>query len=335
MAQAARIDTVNRELTDFRAEISGSISALEDKIDTTRAKIDAIKEEAGATRSRLSSLEEEIEGVTSQAEALEQRSTEATASLSRYMIDASEVYQKVERVTVTIGDGQNSVGSGFILDDNAHVLTAHHVMENLPQIYVVMYDGSVSKATSLGHCALSDIAVLKLDKKPDIEPLPLADSSRIKIGEPVIAIGNPFDLRDTLTSGIVIQINRFTEIQYNTQSRWVSNLIQFDAAANFGNSGGPLANAHGEIIGVIIARINPNEGDGIYYAVTANKIKRVADAIIASGSFDYPWVGVTITNLTTQVAQNRTLDTANGILVTAITIQSPARAQPESRSTTS
>ena len=105
----------------------------------------------------------------------------------------------------------------------------------------------------------------------------------------------------------------------------VPNLIQFDAPVNPGNSGGPLANANGEVVGIVVARINPSEGDGIYWAVSSNKAKRVATALIAHGSFDYPWIGTGIADLTPQIVQDRALETANGVLVTEIFDNSPAQ----------
>jgi S1-C subfamily serine protease len=133
----------------------------------------------------------------------------------------------------------------------------------------------------------------------------------------VVAIGNPFGLRDTLTVGIVSYVNRVSE---------VANLIQFDAAVNPGNSGGPLANSSGEIVGVVTARIPPDEGDGICYAISSNKAKRVAAALIEYGFFDYPWLGVSTADLTPQIVQDRALETANGALVGEVLHGSPAEA---------
>jgi serine protease Do len=170
--------------------------------------------------------------------------------------------------------------------------------------------------------------VLKLESSPTIELPPLADSGKIRIGEPVIAIGSPGDsntplgLKDTLTSGIISQVNRYVDVEGN----WVANMLQFDAAVNFGNSGCPLANSSGEVVGMVTARIDPNLGDGIYYAVSSNKVKRVAAAIIQSGSFAYPWVGVGITDLTPQAVQDKSLETANGVLVSDVFSDGPAEA---------
>jgi len=324
--QAARVDAVRDELTNLRTETLKSISVLEDKIGETRAEIGTLEEEIGTTQNQIASLENEIGGALSQVENLEERLADDIAELSSSILDASEVYQRVSQATVRINDGQSTVGSGFILDADGHVVTAHHVVENLSQIYVILPDGMVSEATNIGHCQHSDIAVLELEDNPAIEPPPLVDSSRVRIGEPIVTIGSPLDLRDTLTAGIISQVNRFAEIQYDTQSRWVANLLQFDAAVNAGNSGCPLANSDGDIIGIVIARIYPTEGDGIYYAVAANKVRRVAEALIDEGSFDYPWIGIGINDLTPKLVQERALETANGVLVSAVFSDSPAEA---------
>lgn len=326
MKQAARIDAVSDELVTLRTETRSSISTLEDRIGETLTEIDALKKEIGTTQNRIALLEDEIDGVSSQVDIVEERLTGAVTELSRSVMDASVVYQRVSQATVRINDGQNTIGSGFILDTEAHVVTAQHVIEGLSEIYIILHDGRISKATEIGHCQVSDIAVLKLEENPDIKPPQLADSSLIRIGEPVVALGSPLDLRDSLTAGIISQINRSTEIQYDGQSRWVANLLQFDAPVNPGNSGCPLANSAGEVIGIVIARVNPTEGDGIYYAIAANKVKRVAMALIERGSFGYPWIGVDIASLTPQIVEDMALETVNGVLVAGVYNNSPAEA---------
>ncbi len=317
MEQTARVDTVNDELITLRTETLTSLGALEDSIKETGGEIDALEGEIGIAKNRMASLEDEIGGVASQVDTLEDKITGAIAEFSSSVMDASEVYQEILQATVRISDGQSVAGSGFILDTESHVVTNYHVVDGLSQIYVLLHDGRISRATNIGYCQFSDIAVLKLEDNPAIEPPPLADSSQVRIGEPVVAIGSPFDLRDTLTAGIISQVNRLAEL---------ANLLQFDAAVNPGNSGCPLANANGEVIGMCVSRINAVEGDGISYAISANKVKRVTTALIAQGYFDYPWIGVGITDLTPQIVQDRDLETANGVLVMEVFSDSPAAA---------
>jgi S1-C subfamily serine protease len=129
-------------------------------------------------------------------------------------------------------------------------------------------------------------------------------------------------MQNTLTSGIISQVNRYENIGGN----YIANLLQFDAAVNPGNSGGPLLNSNGQVIGIVVARIDVNEGSGIYLGIASNKVKRVADAIIAKGSFDYPLIGTNnIADLTPQEVKDKSLDTANGVLVSSVTSGGPAQ----------
>jgi S1-C subfamily serine protease len=335
--QDARIDTVSDELISLRTETLSKLGTLEGQIGDTLADIDTLEGEIGTIEEQIVDMENEISLAASELDIMDERLTdavnefsEAVSEFSGSVMDAGEVYEKVSQATVRINNGQSTAGSGFILDTEGHVITARHVVDGLSPIYVIMHDGMISKATVVGSCEFSDVAVLQLEKNPDIEPPPLGDSSQIKIGEPVIALGSPGDsgkplgLRDTLTAGIVSQVNRYIMITDGTESRWVPNLLQFDAAVNFGNSGCPLANADGEIIGIVVARIYPTEGDGIYYAVSSNKAKRVITAIIDHGFFEYPWVGVSIADLTPQAAQDNGLETVNGVLVSSVFSGSPA-----------
>ncbi len=269
-----------------------------------------------------------INDVTSGIEALDERIRNTEANLSTSIITADDIFDKVHQATVRITDGDSVIGSGYIMDIHGNVITAHHVIEDISTIYVMMYDGRISRANVVGSCSFSDVAVLKLENNPAIIPPPMGDSSLIRVGEPVVAIGSPGDgenplaLRDTLTSGIISQVNRFINVEGNS----IPNLLQFDAAVNFGNSGCPLFNTNGEIIGLVIARIDPVSGDGINWAVASNKVRRVAEAVIANGSFAYPWVGTGISDLTPEFVEEQSLETANGVLLGEIFTGGPAQA---------
>jgi S1-C subfamily serine protease len=324
--QTARVDSINDELITLRTETLNKLRVLDNRIEESQDDIDALEKETEVTQNQVAAIEDEIGGVASQVDALEDSITDAVAKFSRSVIDTGKVYEVVSQATVRINDGQKTVGSGIIFDTEGHVVTAYHVIDGLSNIYVILPDGRVSKATTIGQCEFSDIAALKLEDNPGIEPPPWTDSSQVQVGEPVVAIGSPFDLRDTLTAGIISQVNRLEEIQFGTERRSIANLLQFDAAVNSGNSGCPLANSDGEIIGVVVARIQPTEGDGIYYAVASNKVKRVVAALIEQGSFDYPWIGVGIADLTPQIVLDMALETANGVLVSVVYNNTPAEA---------
>ncbi len=283
---------------------------LEDKVDANLAMIDTLEERVSGNAERLDTVTQEL------AE---------TTELAGSVINAQDVYRKASAAVVRISNGQRTIGSGFIYDPEGHILTAHHVIDKLDKIYVIVSDGRIFPARVIGSCVFSDVAVLKIDDEPGIEPPEMADSSNIRIGDPVAAIGSPFDLAESLNTGVVSQVNRFAEIEYDGQTRWVASLVQFDAAVNFGNSGGPLLNSSGGVIGLVIARIEPGEGDGVYYAVSSNKVKRVADAIINQGYFEYPWLGVDISDLTPQQVQDMGLESINGVIVSRVVSDGPAQ----------
>lgn len=324
--QAGRIDAVSNELTSLRGETSSRFNAIQDDIDATQTSIGSLGDKIDGALNSISDLKGEMSDATAKINTLQDNLAGVTSGLSQSVLDGGEVYQKVSQATVRISDGERTIGSGFIYDSESHVVTANHVIENLTNIYVILPDGRTSKAITAGSSPQSDVAILTMANKLAVEPPTLADSAKIRVGEPVAVIGSPFDLPETLTTGVVSQTNRYTEIKNDIQSRWVPNLIQFDAAANFGNSGGPLANSEGKIIGLVIARVDPNLGDGVYYAVASNKVKKVAESLISRGSFDYPWLGVSLINLTPQVVETRGLETTNGALVKEIAADSPAKA---------
>ncbi len=326
--QASRINSLSMAFGNLRIETQETFSSLEAQLEETRAAVDAANKDLAAAKALINSVESEISGVSSNVESLNERITSTETDISGSVINAGNVYEKVSRATVRITNGQRVIGSGFFFDNEGHVVTAQHVISALTQIYIIMDDGRVSRATATGSCQYSDVAVLKLEISNSIEPLPFADSSKVRIGEPVITLGSPANsdiplgMKDTLTSGIISQVNRYVDVE----GYLVANMLQFDAAANFGNSGCPLANSSGEVVGMVTARIAPNLGDGIYFAVSSNKVKRVAEAIIKSGSFAYPWIGVIITDLTPQMVKEKSLETINGILVADVISDGPAKA---------
>jgi 2-alkenal reductase len=322
-AQAARIDAVSGQIDKLRQETRGNFETLQGQLDETSSEINALSENLTSAGERIAGLEDETASLASNLTGLAGRVTETEKKLSGTAFDAGKVYADISRVTVTITDGQRVIGSGFIYDAQGHVVTAYHVIAGLSPIYVVMNDGTFSLADITGYSAYSDVGVLKLVNNTSVTPPRIADSSLVKIGDQVVAIGSPLGLKNTLTAGRVSQVNRYTS--YETLTNWIANLIQFDAPVNPGNSGGPLINTEGEITGLVVARINVTEGDGIYWAVASNKFKRVADAIIAGGYFPYPWVGVSIRNITPQEARDKGLGTINGVYVTDVVSGSPAR----------
>jgi len=321
------IDTLSRQLADQQEEITAQLGAVSDEVEarfgtveegiqSNLAMLDAlgneIAEEAALTESRIAGLEAGISNITGEL-------TEMGP-----LLNADVVYQAVSQSVVAVSDGEHTIGSGFIYDNDGHVVTAHHVVDELTTIYVVLPDGRTTPASVVGSCPLSDVAVLALERQFDVMPLTLADSAGTSIGEPVVTIGSPLDEDWTITAGIVSQLGRYEEVGNGTESRWIANLIQFDAPANFGNSGGPLFNVAGEVIGIVIARVGPELGYGIAFAVSSNKVRRVADAIIEQGSFAYPWLGVEVSDITPLMAELIGRESVHGVLVEQVSPGGPA-----------
>ena len=250
-----------------------------------------------------------------------------------------EVYELVNPGVVSIrginGD-DNSLGSGFVVDQEGHIITNYHVVEGADQLEIAFPSGKKTHAEVLGTDLDSDIAVIKVELDPaDLHPLYLSDSDLIRVGQTVVAIGNPFGFRGTMTVGIVSGLGRSMESLHDAPGGGVfsaGDIIQTDAAINPGNSGGPLINLNGEVVGVNRAIYTNNfssSGDpvssGLGFAISINIVKRVLPALIAEGEYAYPYVGITSINdlsLLQQEALN--LTRATGVYVNRITTGSPA-----------
>lgn len=183
-------------------------------------------------------------------------------------------------------------GSGSIIDRQGHVLTNHHVIDGARQISVTLFNGEAYPAELIGQDPDNDIAILKIDAPEDqLFPIPFGDSSRLRVGQRILAIGNPFGLERTMSDGIISSLNR----QLPTRNRrTMKSIIQIDAALNQGNSGGPLLNTRGELIGMNTA-IATSTGDnaGIGFSIPSNTIRRVVPQLIANGRVIRPTIGIT------------------------------------------
>ena len=212
-----------------------------------------------------------------------------------------------------------ALGSGFIIDAKGIVVTNNHVIKGAEDILVRVNGGKEYKVTIIGSDPLSDIAVLKMETKDKFIPVKFGDSDKARIGDWVIAIGNPFGLGGTVTSGIISARNRSIGL-----SRY-EDFIQTDASINQGNSGGPLFNMDGDVIGINTAILSPTgASSGIGFAIPSNSAKRVIDQLIEFGETKRGWLGVRIQVVTKEIADAEKLDKPRGALVSNVAEGSPS-----------
>jgi S1-C subfamily serine protease len=214
-------------------------------------------------------------------------------------------------------------GSGSIIDVKGHILTNHHVVANAQKLEVTLADGSKWPAKLIGSDPDNDLAVIKIEApKEKLKVIPMGDSKSLRIGQKVLAIGNPFGLQRTLTTGIISSLGRTIRSEVGTL---IEDVIQTDAAINPGNSGGPLLNSEGEIVGINSAIISPTGGSvGIGFAIPVNTAKKVVPELIAKGYVTYPYIGATIQSLIPEMAKYLKLKIERGAMISEVVKGGPA-----------
>jgi S1-C subfamily serine protease len=223
-------------------------------------------------------------------------------------MSVNAVYRKAQNAVVEIhanttsqlGQQGEAQGSGFVFDRQGHILTNDHVVSDASSVRVQFANGASYSATVVGTDPSTDLAVLDVDAPVDVlKPLPLGDSSALVVGDPVVAIGSPFGLEGTVTAGIVSALHRSMQAPNDFT---INDSIQTDAAINHGNSGGPLLNLRGEVVG-INAQIESDSGDnaGIGFAIPSNTIKGIANQLISSGKVQHAYLGVIVSPIPASV----------------------------------
>jgi S1-C subfamily serine protease len=275
-------------------------------------------------------------------------STEATATgpvaagsaappLIGNSFEPAKIYASRSGGVVTIysfyKDGQRSQGSGFVVSDEGHILTNSHVVTDAGQgttvqsasrVYVVFADGDRIPGEIVGWDLFDDTGLIKVDPRDHaVTPVPLGDSSRVVVGEPVAAIGSPFGEESSLAVGVVSATDR--SIRSLTSAYDVSGAIQIDAPINHGNSGGPLLDARGRVIG-INAQIRSDSGnaEGVGFAIPINSARRSMEQLISTGRVAYAYVGVTTQDVTPAVARRFDLGAERGALIQSVVDGAPA-----------
>lgn len=234
------------------------------------------------------------------------------------------VYEQVNRSVVNITtkmrnetffgseSEEEGAGSGSVLDKQGHVLTNYHVIQDAQEVTTTLFDGKSYEATYVGGDPINDIAIIKINAPPEIlYPVTLGDSSKLKVGMRVFAIGNPFGLERTLTTGVISSLNRSLSIHGN---RTIKSIIQIDASINPGNSGGPLVNSHAQLIGMNTAIASrTGQSAGVGFAIPVNLISRIITELIQHGKVIRPEIGIA-----------RVYQTDEGLLVAALVPGGPA-----------
>jgi S1-C subfamily serine protease len=265
----------------------------------------------------------------------------AIAQLVQLEQEVIQVYEGVSRGVVNITNHsygydfffrpvpQEGSGSGIVYDKDGHIITNYHVVEDASELSVTLADDTTVPAQVVGADPSSDLAVLRIDVAPEhLQPVPMGDSESLRVGQFVVAIGNPFGFEHTLTVGVVSALGRVIE---SPDERFIGEVIQTDAAINPGNSGGPLLDLSGQIIGVNTAIFSPSQASaGIGFAVPASTVRRVVPALLERGFFPHPWLGVSLVwNLTPERRQllreaGMNVPVDEGVLIVEATPNSPA-----------
>ena len=226
--------------------------------------------------------------------------------------------QRSEDVATT-----NGVGSGFVFDKNGHIITNAHVVENSDKVVVTFLDGRSYNAEMIGIDPSTDISVIRVDADSSLlKPLLIGDSSNLKVGMQVAAIGNPFGLSGSMTSGIVSALGRLLPQESGFS---IPDVIQTDAAINPGNSGGPLLNSRGEVVGINTAiQSATGEFTGVGFAIPSNTVAKIVPKLISDGIYHHPWVGIAGRDINPDLAKVLHLTDARGFLIVNVVEGSPA-----------
>ncbi len=259
----------------------------------------------------------------------ENRVAEATP-LSSKSLSLIEIFEKSEAGVVKVNvqrggteDVTGGIGSGFVFDKKGHIISNAHVVKDANKVVITFLDGKSYNADIIGIDEYTDIAVIKVNADLSLlYPLPIGDSSNLKVGEEIAAIGNPFGLSGSMTSGIISQLGRLLPTSSNYQ---IPDVIQTDAAINPGNSGGPLLNMRGEIVGINTAiQSTTGEFTGVGFSIPSQTIAKIVPTLIKNGEYKHPWIGIAGRDIDPDMANVLNLKDAVGFLVITVVEDSPA-----------
>jgi len=276
----------------------------------------------------ISKVVEKIEGIEKKIEGIEKK-IEGIADIINVDVEFSlaEVFEMAEESVVQVNvlrGNDGGIGSGFVYSNEGYVITNQHVVQDSSKVTVTFLDGESYIGDVIGKDRDLDIAVVKVNASNTtrLQPLIIGDSSKLTVGEKIAAIGNPFGLSGSITSGIVSQIGRLLPQDTGYS---IPDVIQTDAAINPGNSGGPLFNMKGEVVGINTAiQSTTGEFTGVGFAVPSNTVKKVVPVLIKDGEFKHPWMGISGTDVDPELAEMRDLKSSKGFVVISVIEGSPA-----------
>jgi S1-C subfamily serine protease len=235
----------------------------------------------------------------------EQTTIDVFEKFSRSVVHITSLASRRDRITMDVTEIPQGTGSGIVWDQDGHIVTNFHVVQEGDRANVTLNDGTTYPATIVGTTPDKDLAVLKIDAPPQkLLPLPVGQSSNLKVGQKVLAIGNPFGLDETLTTGVISGLGR--EIK-SVSGRPIQDVIQTDASINPGNSGGPLLDSSGRLIGINTAIYSPSGANaGIGFAVPVDTVNQIVPQLMKYGKITRPGLGISI--LADQIAQQNRID---------------------------
>ena len=269
------------------------------------------------------SITSETDAIDDYAETVEEKQSGYSKNLSLV-----EIFEKVEPSVVRVNvqrteESVGGIGSGFVFDKKGHIITNAHVVKDAKKVVVTFLDGRSYNAEIIGIDEYTDIAAIKVNTDlSTLEPVSLGDSSSLKVGEPIAAIGNPFGLSGSMTSGIVSQVGRLlpTDNQYS-----IPDVIQTDAAINPGNSGGPLLNMMGGVVGINTAiQSTTGSNTGVGFAIPSQTVAKIIPTLIEEGEYKHPWIGISGRDIDPDMAKVMELKDAVGFLIITVIEDSPA-----------
>jgi len=313
----------------------------------------------GTSASGVLSGPQQINQITTEAPSSNQTLSAGSGTLSDYEQTLENVYSQVNPSVVNIqvvsqasnsiqtpqlpnnpfgfgnpnsGGVQQALGSGFVWDAEGHIVTNNHVVSGATKITVTFADGTVLDAKLVGADPDSDLAVIQVDSTNLPKPVEVADSSQVKVGQMAIAIGNPYGLSGTMTTGIISALSRSLPVGLDNNTiqtgptYTIPDIIQTDAAINPGNSGGVLVDTQGKLIGVTAAiESSVQANSGIGFVIPSTIVQKVVPVLIKNGSYDHPRLGISGTSMTPDLAQAMNLDAQQkGALVIDVTPNGPA-----------